>query len=312
MNLFTPMVLLVTLASGFVTITLLAVGRQARTFKHIKAVISAIFLYNILVILGLIWEFVRMDLLRNIPDRYGFSLLMATLLALGYLKILWIYSLIVISSKILDRPVPPRIKPIFLILGVLLTVLGCAAWAPFVGSRLAGHFVNVFSWLEYLFIGAVIGIGVFLAVGARRLARGRVRDAAVSLGSIFFLLFFLVLAGLILGLDRTPGNIGVARLANALGLLMFNLALFLWVRAYAEAFPAEIGAVFQAPADLLVRYGITGREIEIITLVCRGKTNREIADDLCISPQTVKDHNYNIFRKTGVKNRTQLARLFMG
>jgi DNA-binding CsgD family transcriptional regulator len=25
----------------------------------------------------------------------------------------------------------------------------------------------------------------------------------------------------------------------------------------------------------------------------------------------VKDHNYNIFRKTGVKNRTQLARLFM-
>jgi len=63
--------------------------------------------------------------------------------------------------------------------------------------------------------------------------------------------------------------------------------------------------------QLLVRYGITGREIEIITLVCRGKTNREIADDLCISPQTVKDHNYNIFRKTGIKNRTQLARLFM-
>lgn len=311
MNLFTPMVLLATLASGFATITLLAVGRQARTFKHLKAVISAMFLYNILVILGLIWEFVRMDLLRNIPDRYGFSIVIATLLALGYLKIMWIYSLIVISSKILDRPVPPRIRPIFLILGGLLTLLGCAAWAPFVGSRLAGHFVNVFSWLEYLFIGAVIGIGVLLAVGARRLARGRVRDAVVSLGLIFFLLFFLVLAGLIIGLDRTPGNIGVARLANALGLLMFNLALFLWVRAYAEAFPVETGAVFHAPSALLARYGITGRELEIIALVCRGKTNREIADELCISPQTVKDHNYNIFRKTGIKNRTQLARLFM-
>ncbi len=96
-----------------------------------------------------------------------------------------------------------------------------------------------------------------------------------------------------------------------MGLLLFNLALFLWVRAYAEAFPAETWAIFHAPADLLVKYGITGREIEIITLVCRGKTNKEIADDLCISPQTVKDHNYNIFRKTGVKNRTQLARLFM-
>jgi|WetSurMetagenome_2_1015567.scaffolds.fasta_scaffold101612_1 DNA-binding CsgD family transcriptional regulator len=312
MGLFTPLALLATLASGFVTVTLLAVGRRARTFKHTGAVIAALLLYNLLVILGLTWEFVRQDLLRAVPGRYGFSLLLAILLALGYLKILWIYSLIVISRKILDRPVPPRIKPIALILGGLLVLLGVAAGASFVGSRLAGQIVTVFLWLEYLFIAAVVGVGVFLAVGARRLTRGPVRNAAVSLGSIFFLLFFLVLAGLILGPDKTPGDIGVARLANALGLLLFNLALFLWVRAYAEAFPAETGAIFHAPAALLERYGITGREIEIIALVCRGKTNREIADELCISPQTVKDHNYHIFRKAGVKNRTQLARLFMG
>jgi DNA-binding NarL/FixJ family response regulator len=49
----------------------------------------------------------------------------------------------------------------------------------------------------------------------------------------------------------------------------------------------------------------------IIALICRGKTNQEIADELCISARTVKDNNYNIFQKTGVKNRTQLARLFM-
>jgi DNA-binding CsgD family transcriptional regulator len=312
MGLFTPLVLLATLASGFVTVTLLAVGRRARTFKHTGAVIAALLLYNLLVILGLTWEFVRLDLLRAIPGRYGFSLLMAILLALGYLKIMWVYSLIVISRKILDRPVPPRIKPMALILGGLLMLLGVAVGASFVGSRLAGHVLTAFLWLEYLFIAAVMGIGVFLVVGARRLTRGRVRTAAVSLGSIFFLLFFLSLAGLILGPDKTPGDIGVARLANALGLLLFNLALYLWVRAYAEAFPAETGALFHAPADLLERYGITGREIEIIALVCRGKTNREIADELCISPQTVKDHNYNIFRKAGVKNRTQLARLFMG
>ncbi len=312
MGLFTPLALLATLASGFVTVTLLAVGKRARTFKHTGAVIAALLLYNLLVILGLTWEFVRLDLLRAIPGRHEFPLLVAILLALGYLKILWVYSLIVLSRKILDRPVPPRIKPMALILGGLLMLLGVAAGASFVGSRLAGHVLTAFLWLEYLFIAAVMGIGVFLVVGARRLTRGRVRTAAVSLGSIFFLLFFLVLGGLILGPDKNPGDIGVARLANALGLLLFNLALFLWVRAYAEAFPAETGALFHAPADLLERYGITGREIEIIALVCRGKTNREIADELCISPQTVKDHNYNIFRKAGVKNRTQLARLFMG
>jgi DNA-binding CsgD family transcriptional regulator len=310
-NLFTPLALLATLASGFVTITLLAVGRRARTFKHTRAVIATLFFYNLLVILGLAWEFVRIALPGATSGRFGFSLLIAILLVFGYLKIIWVYSLIIISYKILDRPVPPRIKPIFLIFGGLLTILGGAAVASSVGNRPAGYFVTVFWWLEYLFIAAAMGVGVFLVVGAKRLAQGRVRNAAVSLGSIFFLVFLLGLAGLILGPDRTPGGVGVARLANALGLILFNLALFLWVRAYAEAFPAETGAEFHAPADLLARYGITGREIEIIALVCRGKTNREIADDLCISPQTVKDHNYNIFRKTGVRNRTQLARLFM-
>jgi DNA-binding CsgD family transcriptional regulator len=308
---FTPLALLATLASGFVTIALLSVGRRARAFKHIKAVISALLLYNLLVILGLTWEFVRMDLLRDIPGRAGFSLLIAILLGLGYLKLMWVYALIVISGKVLDRPVPPRIKTIFLILGGLMTLLGAAAWAPFVGSRLADQIVTVFLWLEYPFIAAVVGIGVFLIIGARRLARGGIRSAAVSLGLIFFLFFFASLAGLILGQDRTPGETDMARLANALGLLLFNLAFYFWVRVYAESFPAETGAEFHAPADLLARYGITGREIEIIALVCRGKTNKEIADELCISPQTVKDHNYNIFRKTGVRNRTQLARLFM-
>lgn len=61
---------------------------------------------------------------------------------------------------------------------------------------------------------------------------------------------------------------------------------------------------------LFNQYGITSREKEIIELICEGKTNKEIAEILFISPITVRDHNSNIFRKTKVKNRTQLARLF--
>ena len=311
MGSFTPLALLVTLASGLMTITLLAIGRRTRTFRPIKAVISALLLYNLLVIVGLTWEFVRMDLLRAITGRAGFTLLIAILLALGYLKLMWVYSLILVSRKVLDRPVPPQVKPILLILGGLMTFLGGAAWAPFVGSRLAGHLVASILWLEYPVIAAVAGIGVLMIVGARRIPSGGVRNAAVSLGLIFFLFFFVSLAGLILGQGKTPGQTDVAGLVGALGLLLFNLAFFFWVRAYAEEFPTETNREFHAPADRLAQYGITGREMEIIALVCRGKTNREIADELRISPQTVKDHNYNIFRKTGVRNRTQLARLFM-
>jgi len=62
--------------------------------------------------------------------------------------------------------------------------------------------------------------------------------------------------------------------------------------------------------QLLQRYAITPRENQIIQLVCAGKSNREIASELYISLQTAKDHIYNIYRKTSVKNRVQLCNLF--
>ncbi len=55
------------------------------------------------------------------------------------------------------------------------------------------------------------------------------------------------------------------------------------------------------------RYGLTPRELEIITLVVAGYSNPEIAQKLSISEQTVKHHISNIFDKLGVSNRLELA-----
>jgi DNA-binding CsgD family transcriptional regulator len=54
------------------------------------------------------------------------------------------------------------------------------------------------------------------------------------------------------------------------------------------------------------KYGISKREGEIIGLIIKGHSNREIEDKLFISLETVKKHIYNIYKKTGVKNRLQL------
>ena len=61
--------------------------------------------------------------------------------------------------------------------------------------------------------------------------------------------------------------------------------------------------------DFCSEFGISNRESEIITEICKGKTNREIAENLFISLQTVKDHSHRIYSKTGVSNRVQLVRL---
>ncbi|MBO8126933.1 MAG: response regulator transcription factor [Firmicutes bacterium] len=50
---------------------------------------------------------------------------------------------------------------------------------------------------------------------------------------------------------------------------------------------------------------LTPRELEILQCLAEGKSNREIADDLCISEKTVKNHLSNLFRKLDVSDRTQ-------
>ena len=50
---------------------------------------------------------------------------------------------------------------------------------------------------------------------------------------------------------------------------------------------------------------LTRRETEILALICVGKSNDEIGEQLFISTNTVKTHIYNIYRKIGVPNRMQ-------
>ena len=52
---------------------------------------------------------------------------------------------------------------------------------------------------------------------------------------------------------------------------------------------------------------LTEREQEILTLLARGASNREISEALYIAGGTVKNHLSNILTKLGVRDRTQAA-----
>lgn len=75
--------------------------------------------------------------------------------------------------------------------------------------------------------------------------------------------------------------------------------------------PAMSGKLFSALRDLLRHHGaaiarrpeLTGRELEVLTLVSDGKTSKEIADKLFISENTVRNHVRNILDKLGMKSR---------
>jgi DNA-binding NarL/FixJ family response regulator len=49
------------------------------------------------------------------------------------------------------------------------------------------------------------------------------------------------------------------------------------------------------------------RERQIVSLIREAKANKEIAAELCLTEGTIKEYLHHIFRKLGVKNRTELA-----
>jgi DNA-binding NarL/FixJ family response regulator len=55
------------------------------------------------------------------------------------------------------------------------------------------------------------------------------------------------------------------------------------------------------------RFGLTARELEIISFITQGCMNRDIAGSLSITEETVKRHLTNIFNKVGMSNRLELA-----
>jgi DNA-binding NarL/FixJ family response regulator len=53
---------------------------------------------------------------------------------------------------------------------------------------------------------------------------------------------------------------------------------------------------------------LSEREREVVTLIASGSTNREIADELYLSPHTVKEYTSGVYRKLGVRNRAEAVR----
>ena len=62
---------------------------------------------------------------------------------------------------------------------------------------------------------------------------------------------------------------------------------------------------FDRNEQVVEKLGISDREYEVLGLLARGLSNREIADSLFVSPNTVKTHLKHLYGKLDVSRRTQ-------
>jgi DNA-binding CsgD family transcriptional regulator len=73
--------------------------------------------------------------------------------------------------------------------------------------------------------------------------------------------------------------------------------------------PVPAPAPFSLNEQRLKDLGITRRELEILELIAQGLSNREIADKLFVSENTVKTHSSRLFDKLSARRRTQAVQI---
>lgn len=83
-------------------------------------------------------------------------------------------------------------------------------------------------------------------------------------------------------------------------------------QGYMYVYPAMTRALFKdiAPADSLPstdHVTLTNREIEVLKLLAKGYTNRQIAQELSISPRTVEGHRSSLVDKLGFSSRVEMV-----
>jgi two-component system NarL family response regulator len=76
------------------------------------------------------------------------------------------------------------------------------------------------------------------------------------------------------------------------------------VHAGARRIPA---AVAERLAERMAGQELTGRELQVLELIVKGRSNKEISTELSISEATVKSHINSLLSKLGVNDRTQAA-----
>ena len=79
------------------------------------------------------------------------------------------------------------------------------------------------------------------------------------------------------------------------------LGIFLGIRVFAAPAPVTFDGNPKAKAAL----GLSEREIEVLHELAAGRSNKEIAAHLHVSPNTIKTHVARLFEKLGAKRRTE-------
>jgi len=284
-----------------VAVTVSAILSRARPTAFFRYFLVQLLLFNLLNLGGLVVRFLELEL-REGHVSTDARLIPAILVVLSGLKLGWLWAFWAMARAVSGRGLQAwsgrqRVAVLVVLVatctlgGLAFTVSGDSLW---VALALGG--------VEILVIGGALAASLWLLSRIRGVPHSPRRTAISGVGGTYSVLLILVFGSLVLGWMRPVGQTSKQILFNSLVMIAFNLVPLIWVLR------------LEPPAGSWNshRFGLTPREVEIAQVIAEGLTNQEIAERLGISLATVKDHNHHLFRKMGVRNRTELSLLVRG
>ncbi len=230
------------------------------------------------------------------------------ILGVPFLLISWIM-LLKMGYALVDIPVKNRLLQIhfiifFLVIPIawgLYTLLHKAKWHE--GMQLAYAQIGFTMFTELVYV--ILFSGIVIRFSKKQ------NKANKKIVGRFTLLMVL---GLLLRICVVPFYFSSPWILAPLILIYFlsNLIPLFYLKLNSDLAFKPVHAenpIAKKKALIYEKYQITKREREIVEQICQGKTNQQIADELFISLQTVKDHTHRIYTKIGINGRMKLVQL---
>lgn len=276
----------------------------------LRSILTTIVAFNAIWYSVLLIEFVQSSLTFNLNSEIAINVISVTFMF--FIRFIYLLSFLKLFQLLLDFKLTKGFLTAFKILGIVVVGIWVLGLLEFfvLSSRVITS--NLLLYSDILIFFVVIVCCIYIIYQVKLIYEPEIQKA-IKLLAIIFLIpmilgFLKWLAGGILEENSIRNRLSIPTIV-----FLMNGLVSTWLIIYGKKIHEfkVLKKRINLAGDLVEKYKISKREMEVIQLICEGYTNKQIADELFISIETVKDHNSRIYLKTEVKNRTQLAKLFL-
>lgn len=277
-------------------------------FPAVRFFVLYVALYNTVMLLTLVAQY----LLKNVGSLASDEMYILIAVVMGFVGFTLAAIEISCYASALWRLSGGSRAPRWFVYGYGLV---CTSWLAYfiLGSyrffRFAdkGYLIGVHAGINYTLIALFLLLPLLLLLRTRIIPQERLKLMVRSAG---FILFAFACLDAVVMVLASPWNI----FASMLSSLAMNLLLLVKFGSFVSAYYGPLIEATASHPDLeriCAEYHFSTRERDIIQMILKGKSNKEIEQELFISPHTVKNHIYHIFQKAGINSRGQLVSMIL-